>query len=600
MAGGTGDQNGVEPSTPATPRLSATTTPLPTPPVGKAVRWNEHVDAHILVPFASERLAGDSEVAAVADGEVTVAEVRGPGDRAGAAVLEHRNTKETSVAGGEDPFSDRFRLDDVPISLGTKDQDGGTLQGIVQPVVRRLDVWTDPLETEGLPSLPVASAPDDEEAAVPKEADEQARGLVQGASAFWGTIRKRRDSIRKMRELESGGPVTLPEATDHAPDPPLQPLATLHEVDSGVEAGPPAPSTGILAALMALQKEEHALSDNSNPASAGSSALPTPLTSHDPSPAATPRSPISPTSPTSPGWPHSAHPELTDDDEEYERERFIARLREKRASKNALHHASASVASAGRHAAGAAIGWARHPHQHHHHHHGGERGRATVPKGTPKTRRAASATRSQASSPSASSINVSPLQGPVSPSSAVSVLDMPPPAAVAGTTPLLSTQHRSRSAASLVHLGSSHTDLPHSPGHHVPRAHSHTTLSRLISAHSPPSTPTSPTPVGVAIPHRAKLTSELSKRVRRLGDRLGLELETSRTRPDAAQSGAGVFGGLVLSTVSPRRAILLCRLAVSAADSAREPCRAGFSRCTGSPHRVDHRTPREPTRISRV
>ncbi|GAA5863573.1 hypothetical protein JCM3774_006531 [Rhodotorula dairenensis] len=535
-------------STPASTRLSATTTPLPTPPAGKAVRWNEHVDAHVSVPFFSERLADAATPDdLVAEDEVTVAEIRALGDRAGTA-SEPKVPKETGAAGTEDPFSDRYRLDDVPISLGTRDQDGA-LQGIIQPVVQKLDVWTDPLETEGLPSLPIASGPGDEEAAVLKEADEQARGLVQGATAFWGTIRKRRDSIRKMRELESDGPVEAHEATDRAPDPPLQPLATLQEVNPHVEAGPPAPSTGILAALMALQKEEHALSDTSNPASAGSSALPTPLASRDPSPAATPRSPISPISPTSPGSQHSAHLELTDDDEVYERERFIARLRQKRASKNALHHASASVALAGKHAAGAAIGWARHPH---HHHHGGERGRSTgTPKGTPKHRRAASATRSQASSPSASSINLSPLHGPVSPSSAVSVLDMPPPAAATGSTPLLSAEQRSRSAASLVHLGSVHTDhASHSPAHHVPRAHSHTALSHLVSRHSPPSTPTSPTPVGVALQHRPKLTSELSKRVRRLGDRLGLELETSRTRPDAAQSGAGVFGGLVLSTAT--------------------------------------------------
>lgn len=533
-----------EPSTPTLVRLSATTTPLPTPPVGKAVRWNEHVDVF------RERGADDGRSDELSvESEVIVSEIR-PVETVADTTPGLRNAKANGDGGGEDPFSDRFRLDDVPISLESSAQDG-TLQGVVQPVVQKLDVWTDPLETDGLPSLPVASGQaNDEEAAILKEADEQARGLVQGATAFWGTIRKRRDSIRKMRELESGGPVPLVDnataADKRAPDPPLQPLATLTEVDPHVEAGPPAPSTGILAALMALQKEEHALSDNSNSGSAGSSALPTPLTSRDPSPVATPRSPLSPVSPTSPGSQHSAATaDLTDDEEAYERERFIARLRQKRASKNALHHASASVAHVSKHAAGAAIGWALHPHHHHHHHGGGgERGRSAAPKGgTPKNnRRAASATRSQASSPSASSVNLSPLQGPTSPSSAVSVLDMP-----AAATPLLSAEQRSQSAASLVHLGS-RAEPPSSSAHHVPRAHSHTTLTRLVPPHSPPS----PVPLGVAVPHRPKLSSELTKRVRRLGDRLGLELETSRTRPDAAQSAAGVFGGLVLSTVSCR------------------------------------------------
>lgn len=527
-----------EPSTPTLVRPSATTTPLPTPPVGKAVRWNEHVDV-----FRERRVDDGRSDELSVESEVVVSEVRPAQTVAGTTPgLRHAAA---NGDGGEDPFSDRFRLDDVPISLGSSAQDG-TLQGVVQPVVQKLDIWTDPLETEGLPNLPIASGQaNDEEAAILKEADEQARGLVQGATAFWGTIRKRRDSIRKMRELESGGPVPLVDNTvdKRALDPPLQPLATLNEVDPRVEAGPPAPSTGILAALMALQKEEHALSDNSNSGSAGSSALPTPLTSRDPSPVATPRSPLSPVSPTSPGSQHSAATaDLTDDEEAYERERFIARLRQKRASKNALHHASASVAHASKHAAGAAIGWALHPHHHHPHHGGGgERGRSAALKGgTPKNqRRAASATRSQTSSPSASSVNVSPVQGPASPSSAVSVLDMP-----AAATPLLSAEQRSQSAASLVHLASQ-TDRPPSPAHHVPRAHSHTTLSRLIPPHSPPS----PVPFGVAVPHRPKLSSELTKRVRRLGDRLGLELETSRTRPDAAQSAAGVFGGLVLSTV---------------------------------------------------
>ncbi|GAA5993242.1 hypothetical protein JCM10908_004528 [Rhodotorula pacifica] len=542
------EDNGDEAAShPAVLRLSATTTPVPTPPVGKAVRWNEQVDAHTTMPFFSEGLADDaraeSQGRATGQQEGRVTDKKALELEAGTATTSSGNK-----AGGEDdPFSDRFRLDDVPISLGANNQDGA-LQGLVQPIVQKLDIWTDPLETDGLPRLPVPSGQEDEEAAVLKDADEQARGLVQGATAFWGTIRKRRDSIRKMRELESGGREEAREE-QHAPDPPLQPLATLHEVDPRAEAGPPAPSTGILAALMALQKEENALAHGgSNSGSANSSALPTPLPSRDPSPGTTPRSPISPTSPLSPGSQHSATAELTDDDEEYERERFIARLRQKRASKNALHHASASVASVSKHAAGAAIGWALHPH--HHHRQGDERGRTATPKGG-KSWRSTSATRSQASSPSASSVNLSPPpQQPRSPSSAVSVLEMPPPVTVAATTPLLSAGQRSRSAASLVHLSSSKDDSPRASKIHLPRAHSHTTLSRLISPHSPPSTPTSPVPVGVAIPHRPKLSSELSKRVRRLGDRLGLELETSRTRPDAAQSAAGVFGGLVLSTAS--------------------------------------------------
>lgn len=77
------------------------------------------------------------------------------------------------------------------------------------------------------------------------------------------------------------------------------------------------------------------------------------------------------------------------------------------------------------------------------------------------------------------------------------------------------------------------------------------TLVRTVSRTSTPSPPPSP---GLHRPRVIKPSSLVSKQLRRLGGHLGLEVDTVDTRPDAARSGAGVFGGLVMSTVSLSRA----------------------------------------------
>ncbi|GAA6059552.1 hypothetical protein JCM10212_000608 [Sporobolomyces blumeae] len=98
----------------------------------------------------------------------------------------------------------------------------------------------------------------------------------------------------------------------------------------------------------------------------------------------------------------------------------------------------------------------------------------------------------------------------------------------------LSSHDRSRSSTSLAPSLSRQRARPSS-----------SSLHRLISRSSSPSPPPSP---GLYVPYQARFTTEFNKRVRKLGDRLGLELETERTRPSAARSGGGVFAGLIAST----------------------------------------------------
>lgn len=65
------------------------------------------------------------------------------------------------------------------------------------------------------------------------------------------------------------------------------------------------------------------------------------------------------------------------------------------------------------------------------------------------------------------------------------------------------------------------------------------------------STPPATTEAGILAARKKKgILGGTVAQVKKIGDRLGLELETSSTRPSAARSGAGVFGGLMLSTVS--------------------------------------------------
>lgn len=518
-------------------------TPLPTPLTGtpdgaatpgslgttarpaRRVQWNEEVSAHVSVPFFSE----------------SAADVPSPNMSREGGTKKRRKSLSLAEKGGvddkADPFHDRYRLDDVPVSLIGGEADGA-IEGIVETVVKKLDVWVDPLERDGLPCLPSTSAEAGTKDAA-AESEQKAKGIVgqytTGATGLWEGLRRRRASISRMRRFEED--VLDGKASPTSP----RDLGTSD--DESQPSSPNVPSApqanaGILAALIALSQQEAVEGAGSVPGSASSSAIPTPLSSGPPSPTLTPTS----------GYDYDSS------DDEYERERFIARLRAKRASKNALHAASTSVASASKHAAGMALrlatgGAFRHDRGRQS---GGTSGRSTRP---PSEERSVS--HSRASSPTASSPAFSPLRRPlsVSSTSAISALDIPAPA-----SPTLAAHKRSRSANSLVQLASSDSRPSHSGSTKPPhRSQSSNTLSRLLSStsisrlshnSSPPLSPSSPTlPVGVAVPHRSKLNSELSKRVRRLGDRLGLELETERTRPKAARSEAGVFGGLVLGAV---------------------------------------------------
>ncbi|GJN94319.1 hypothetical protein Rhopal_007393-T1 [Rhodotorula paludigena] len=440
-------------STPGTPYSPVHLAPPTQEKPRRSVQFHEHVAEHVAVPFFSESV--------VTDGESTDDDHSLPAP----AVFARRS----SVA-ANDPFSDRYRLDDVPVSLIGGVQADGAADSSAAPVVQQLEVWVDPLERDGLPTAEGGAVPD---------AKHEAEGLVgaytRNAKELWKNLSERRAHIRQMHDKEEDGEKEQDTAEK-------RPLPVDEEAGASL-SGMPAGNIGILSALFALQQQEAALT-GSLPGSASSSSAPTPISSGPPSPELSrSRSPASPT---------SAPPDDGDDSssDEEERERFIARLRAKRASKNAFHKASHSVASASRHAASAS----RH---------------------------------------------------------AASAFEMPPP-----TSPPLASHARNRSTISLVHFedeSGSPVD-PSAAGSAFSakhRSHSARSLTRLISSVSTSSSPTSPqAPVGFAVPHKHKVGSEFTKRMRKLGDRLGLETETERTRPRAARSEAGVFGGLMLGATA--------------------------------------------------
>ncbi|GAA5844246.1 hypothetical protein JCM9279_001736 [Rhodotorula babjevae] len=506
------------PST-ATPK---TTTAKPRP--RRNVQWNELVAAHVTIPFYSE--AAPDDAPSTDDGHDSVADSAPP---------PHSSTTLARLAAAHhDPFSDQWRLDDVPLALAGGQDDGALNGGSGAPVVQ---VWVDPLERDGLPSAAALEGGDGALGA--NESEDKAQGLVsayaRGAVGLWEGLRQRRASISAMRHREEDE-----DEKGTRPD---------DELHSPVAADGAAPALdvtpGILGALFALQQQEAALASRGDD-SASSSAVPTPAPSTPSSPSLHPLTTSSPL----------AHDfDLDSSDDEVERERFIAKLRAKRATKNALHAASHSVAKTSKHAAGAALRFAVGGK--------GERGRTMNPAGRPHSYTDRSGSQSRASSPTASSPALSPARRPASvTSSASGGADSRAP-----SSPALSAHDRTRSSASLVQLKS---DAPPSTsaGQHPTadlsarhRSHSHNTLSRLVShaSASPPASPASPSPaspssptalIGVAVPHKPKLTSEFNRRVRKVGDRLGLEWETSRTRPNAASSRAGVFGGLMLGATA--------------------------------------------------
>lgn len=68
----------------------------------------------------------------------------------------------------------------------------------------------------------------------------------------------------------------------------------------------------------------------------------------------------------------------------------------------------------------------------------------------------------------------------------------------------------------------------------------------------PRSRPTSISQLPLDLPgtKRKSIFGESLHQVKKLGEKVGLDLDSVRTRPDAARNGGGVFGGLIASTVS--------------------------------------------------
>ncbi|CEQ42530.1 SPOSA6832_04370, partial [Sporobolomyces salmonicolor] len=437
----TSSDNRVTPS-PVTPSPA-----IPTKPP-RRVQWNEQavneVDPN---PAASEESKGSDEKGS------------------GAASKEERRDE-------ADPFNDRSAVDDVPLPFTRDKSRRGRLARLLSPVADRLGVFVDPLERDGLPSVP---APRDEGKGTTGPNDKRAEGLVRsnltGKLGFFKGLSKRRQAIRQIRQREDD---------ENAP--------TLEEKQGREQQGAATDGqdrAGILSALLALQRGGRELvKTRSWSAASAASSLAPPAPSIDDS-----------------------------SDDEWERERFISRLRAKRAGKNALHATSSAVSSAGKQAAGSALHLATGGHFRGSH----DRGRNL----------------------SASSRN-----------------------------PSMSSMHRSRSFTSLPEKSSRHRPLP-----------STSSLRQLVSRESsspPASSP--PHSLGLHVPHRGGLRSELSKRVRKLGDKLGLELDTERTRPNAARSGAGVFGGLVTSATG-----LAAAAAPSAATLAPIPTKPGYSVARSAP-----------------
>ncbi|GAA5919899.1 hypothetical protein JCM1841_002103 [Sporobolomyces salmonicolor] len=508
----TSSDNRVTPS-PVTPSPA-----IPTKPP-RRVQWNEQavneVDPN---PAASEESKGSDEKGS------------------GAASKEERRDE-------ADPFNDRSAVDDVPLPFTRDKSRRGRLARLLSPVADRLGVFVDPLERDGLPSVP---APRDEGKGTTGPNDKRAEGLVRsnltGKLGFFKGLSKRRQAIRQIRQREDD---------ENAP--------TLEEKQGREQQGAATDGqdrAGILSALLALQRggRELVKTRSWSAASAASSLAPSPA----------PSTPSSPQFPSS----HSPAPSIDDSsDDEWERERFISRLRAKRAGKNALHATSSAVSSAGKQAAGSALHLATGGHFRGSH----DRGRNLS---------------ASSRNPSMSSM-VSPLEespaGSLSsaPPSQPGTPSQRPQTAIGGESALgspssarspihgtFSEQHRSRSFTSLPEKSSRHRPLP-----------STSSLRQLVSRESsspPASSP--PHSLGLHVPHRGGLRSELSKRVRKLGDKLGLELDTERTRPNAARSGAGVFGGLVTSATG-----LAAAAAPSAATLAPIPTKPGYSVARSAP-----------------
>ena len=399
-----------------------------------------------------------------------------------------------------DASSDRgLRIDDIPESL-------------------------ERVENEGEASRPAVFVPEGEREGMPTslEEEERAKGIVRayasGLKGMWSTSMRR----RRVQEGEGSEKVENEGELEISQD--FAANTKREEEEDGTQSAAALANTGILTALMALQQQEAELEASSGPNSLASTPAPS-----------TPGSPTLSDHDAQLSYPIE---ELSDDEEE--REKFIAKLRAKRATKNALHATSAAVSHKGKSAAKAGFNFATGGHFR-----GGGGGHD-------RGRNLSASQRAHSTSTLHSLAEESPSRSRgSSPSGRSSPRALSPrrhyPASL-HENPSASTPHRSRSSTSLAAHHRSHSANSLAPSLSRERARpSSTSLHKLISRSSSPSPPPSP---GLYVPYQARFTTELSKRVRKLGDRLGLELETERTRPSAARSGGGVFAGLITSTVS--------------------------------------------------
>lgn len=189
-----------------------------------------------------------------------------------------------------------------------------------------------------------------------------------------------------------------------------------------------------------------------------------------------------------------------DEDEDAERMKFTNKQREKRATKNAWHATSGIVGDIGKSVAGAAYG-------------GGKTVTGVVYGG-----------------------------GKLVAGVAVGGAG----AALGGVGAVLGVGHHRRSG--------SH-DPATSPGLSKNAALNSFISSRSSQSPKQPRSPTesaTPPSPGIHAPRRKnKFVDGTVQQLKKLGGSLGIEVESSSSRPEAAKSGAGVFGGLVLSTVRP-------------------------------------------------
>ncbi|GAA5930348.1 uncharacterized protein JCM15063_004781 [Sporobolomyces koalae] len=364
-------------------------------------------------------------------------------------------------------------------------------------------------EYEDRPKAPVF-VPEGEREGLPAATDEaeRARGIIStystGMRAMWSRSAHRRRA--KRREDTDDG---------HERDASTTATSTSGDAETA-DSGTVPLNVGVLTALMALQQDEAELAQ-SLPNSAASTPAPS-----------TPGSPTASETDV-----HAPLDDLSDD--EYERERFIAKLRAKRATKNSLHATSTAVSQAGKTAASAGFRFAT-------------GGHFRPVSGHDRSRNLSASDRAHSTSTLASLVEESPSRSRASaPSNHSSPRGLSPNRSLRDLPQEVSTlPKRSRSSATLAthHRSRSSTSLGMELNQERRRPAS-TTSHKPASRASSPSPPPSP---GLYVPYQPRFTTELSKHVRKLGDRLGLELETERTRPLAARSGGGVFAGLIAST----------------------------------------------------